>query len=131
MKKDIKIPVSEGVYIAIVHEWNEDFLSKEWNSYVINDNSFQIEMVLVVTNGYDNTVKTSTMRHGIGKVNPKSFSKIELIQEEVLKLNNEFYVTYYIGNTLYEKKFLFKKNSINDNNMQELPVMEIDGIIIK
>ena len=129
MKKDIKIPVSKGVYIAIVHEWSEDFLSKEWNSYIINDNTFEIEMVLVVTNGYDNDIKTSTMRHGIGKVNPKSFSKIELIQEEVLKLNNEFYVTYYIGNVLYEKKFIFKKNSINKNSMQELPVMEIDGVI--
>ena len=131
MKKDIKIPVSKGVYIAITHEWNKEFLSKEWNSYIINDNSFEIEMVLVVTKGYDNDIKTSTMRHGIGKVDSKSFSKIEVIQEEVLKLNNEFYVTYFTSNKLYEKKFIFQKNTVNENTMQELPIMEIEGVIIK
>lgn len=131
MKKDIEIPVSKGVYIAIVHEWNEEFLSKEWNSYIINDNSLEIEMVLVVTKGYDEDKKTSTMRHGIGKVNSKSFSKIELIQESLLKLNNEFYVTYFVGNTLYEKTFIFQKNTVGENSTQELPVMKIDGIIMK
>lgn len=131
MKKDIEIPVSKGVYIAIVHEWNEEFLSKEWNSYIINDNSLEIEMVLVVTKGYDEDKKTSTMRHGIGNVNSKSFSKIELIQESVLQLNNEFYVTYFEGSTLYEKTFIFHKNTVDENSTQKLPVMEIDGVIMK
>ncbi len=132
MKKDIKIPVSKGVYIAIVHEWNKEFLSKEWNSYLINDTSFDIEMVLVVTKGYDDDdIKTSTMRHGIGKVDSKSFSKIELIQEDVLKLNNEFNVTYFGNNIMYEKKFIFLKNTVNENTKQKLPVMMIEGVIIK
>ena len=95
MKKDIEIPVVNDVYVAVVHEWNEEFLSKDWNAYIINDRDTPIETVLIVSKGYDSDIKTSTMRHGIGKVEAKSFEKIELMQEDVLKLNNEFYVTFF------------------------------------
>jgi len=53
MKKDIEIPVVENVYVAVVKEWNEEFLARDWNSYIINDRDTAIEMVLVVTKGYD------------------------------------------------------------------------------
>ncbi|UOB19231.1 hypothetical protein [Abyssalbus ytuae] len=130
MKKDIEIPVSTGVYIAIAHEWNEDFLAREWNSYLINDNEFDIEMVLIVTKGYTDEVKTSTMRHGIGKVKARSFTKIEMIQEEVLKLNNEFYVTYFHNNKLFEKKFFIEKDSFFSKSLQSVPFLEEEGIIL-
>ncbi|KKL21970.1 hypothetical protein LCGC14_2440110, partial [marine sediment metagenome] len=45
MKKDIEIPVAKDVYVAIIHEWNDEFLSKDWNAYVINARNTAIEMV--------------------------------------------------------------------------------------
>lgn len=68
MKKDIEIPIAKEVFVAIVHEWNDDFLSKDWNAYVINNSNRAIDMVLIVSKGFDNDKKTSTMRHGIGLV---------------------------------------------------------------
>ena len=131
MKKDIEIPEVKDVFVAVVHEWNDEFLSKDWNAYIINNRETAIDMVLIVSKGYDNEVKTSVMRHGIGKVAGKSYAKIELMQEDVLRLNNEFYVTFFADDKLYEKKYLFRKNTINERGMQSLPVMEVDGVLVK
>ena len=128
MKKDIEIPIAKDVYVAIIHEWNEKFLSKDWNAYIINNRTSQIDMVLVVTKGFDGDRKTSTMRHGIGIVKAKSFEKIEPLQEEVLALNNEFFVTYYADNKLYEKRYVVTKNSVSENALQQIPIIEKEGV---
>ena len=70
------------------------------------------------------------MRHGIGNVQAKSFVKIELLQEEVLTLNNEFFVTFFADNKLYEKKVVFPKNSVTAKNMTAIPVMEVEGLLL-
>lgn len=129
MKDDIEIPIAKDVYVAIVHEWSKEFLFKDWNAYIINDRASQIDMVLVVSKGYDGDRKTSTMRHGIGMVNAKSFEKIELLQEDVLALNNEFFVTFFADDKLYEKRYLFEKNTINENNLTTIPILEQEGVL--
>lgn len=131
MKKDIEIPVVKDVYVAIVHEWNDEFLSKDWTSYIINDRDTQIDMVLIVSKGFDGDIKTSIMRHAIGVVEAKSYAKIEMMQEEVLALNNEFFVTYYADNKIYEKRFLFEKNSVNESNLTEIGLIEKPGVLAK
>lgn len=131
MKKDIEIPVAKDVYIALIHEWNNEFLSKDWNAYIINNRTTPIEMALIVSKGYDGDRKTSTMRHAIGIVGAKGYEKIELVQEDVLILNNEFFVTYYADNKLYEKRFFFEKNTINENVLKTIPIIEKDGILAK
>lgn len=131
MKKDIEIPVAKDVYVAAVLEWNEEFLSKDWNAYVINNRTTAIDMVLIVSKGFDGERKTSLMRHAIGAVEAKSFAKIELMQEDILALNNEFFVTYYADNKIYEKRFLFKKNTVNENSLSEIPLIEKEGVFAK
>jgi len=129
MKKDIEIPVAKEVYVAIIHEWNDDFLSKDWNAYIINNRNDTIEMVLVVSKGFDGDKKTSTMRHGIGLVAAKSYEKIELLQESVLSLNNEFFVTFFADDKLFERRFLFPKNSVNETDLKRIPLIEKEGIL--
>ncbi|MCJ7466672.1 MAG: hypothetical protein MUO53_08265 [Maribacter sp.] len=129
MKKDIEIPVAKDVYVAIILEWNDEFLSRDWNAYVLNDRNSRIEMVLIVSKGFDGDTKTSTMRHAIGVVGAKSFEKIELLQEDVLTLDNEFFVTYYADGKLYEKRFVFKKNTVTENNLTAIPLIEKVGVL--
>lgn len=131
MKKDIEIPIAKDVHVAIIREWNDEFLSKEWNAYLINNRSDAIEMTIVVSKGFDGDKKTSTMRHGIGVVEPKSFKKIEFLQEEVLKLNNEFFVTFFAENKLFEKKSIFPKNTITEDSLTNIPIIEKDGVLPK
>jgi len=131
MKKDIEIPVAKDVHIAIIYEWNDEFLSKDWNAYLINGRKDAIEMTIVVSKGFDEDKKTSTMRHGIGTLEPKSFKKIEWIQEDVLALNNEFFVTFFAENKLFEKRFLFPKHTISEANLSKVPIMDAEGIVSK
>ncbi len=131
MKKDIEIHIAKDVHVAIIHEWNDDFLSKDWNVYILNGRKTPIEMVLVVSRGFEAERKTSTMRHGIGSVASKSFEKIELIQEDVLTLNNEFLVTFFAEDKLYERRFVFPKNSVRQSNLKTIPIIEREGILAK
>lgn len=129
MKKDIEIPIVKDVFVAVVHEWDKDFTGKDWNAYIINNRETAIDMVLIVSKGYFGDRKTSTMRHGIGKVEAKSFEKIEMMTEDVIQLNNEFYVTFFANDKLFEKKYIFRKNSISESKLDNIPVLENDGVL--
>ncbi len=128
MKKDIEFSEAKDVYVVAIHEWNDEFLSKDWNAYIINNRTSPIDMVLIVSKGYDGDRKTSLMRHAIGEINAKSFAKIELIQEEVLALNNEFFVTYYADKKIYEKRFLFEKHKVNESALKSIPIIDKEGV---
>ncbi|MGJ8715404.1 MAG: hypothetical protein ACSHXG_09900 [Maribacter stanieri] len=131
MKKDIEIPVVKDVHVAIIREWNEEFLDKDWNAYIINNRNTPIELTMVVSKGYDGERKTSIMRHAIGDLESKSYKKIEVVQEDLLALDNEFFVTFYADNKLYDKKFVFSKNTVTENNLITIPLIEKDGILAK
>lgn len=131
MKKDINIPEVKDVYVAVVNEYNDIYKTQDWNAYIINDKDVTLEMILIVTRGYDENRGTSTMRHKLEKLPPKSYAKIELVQEEVLELNNEFIVTYFEDNKMHDKTFLFRKNTININALQPLPLMKERGVLVK
>ena len=131
MKKDIDIPKVEGVYVAAVREKNEEFQSMEWNAYVINDRESPVDTVLIVTRGYDDKDVTSTMRHTIKELPPKSFAKVEFLQDDVLKLNNEFSVSFFADGKMYHKKYIFRRNTINEKALQEIPVMTKKGVLLK
>ncbi len=129
MKKDIEIPKVTDVFVVAVREKNEDFQSMDWNAYLINNRNKPLEMVLIVSKGYSDARLTSTMRHSIKVLPAKSFAKIEFLQEDVLKVNNEFYLSFFADNKMYEKKFLFKKNAIRVNKLSEVPLMKQKGIL--
>ncbi len=129
MKKDIDIPQEKGVYLAAVRQFNEDLETNEWNAFLINTREDTLEMVLIVSRGYAGETKTSTMRHKLEKLPAKSFAKVEFLQDEVLKLNNEFAVTFFAEEKMFEKKFLFRKNTVNEKAMRELPLVPNKGIL--
>jgi hypothetical protein len=131
VKKDIYLPKVENVHVAVVYEYNDIYKSNDWNAYIINDKEVDLEMVLIVTRGYSETKETSTMRHKLDKLPAKSFAKIELMQEAVLQLNNEFKVTFFENNTLFDKTYLFRKNTINIKALQTMPLMNKKGVLVK
>ncbi len=129
MKKDIDIPTVENVYVVAVKVYNEAFKVDEWNAYLINDKDEAIEMALIVSKGYDENKETSTMRHKLEQLPAKSFAKIEFIQEEVLALNNQFQVTFFSKSKMYEKKYVFRKNSVNEKALGEIPIIPNKGVL--
>ncbi len=135
MKKDIIIPEVENVFLAAVQEWSDDFMEKVWYAYLVNDSDFNLDSVMVVSKAFGTIdgemKKTSILRHAFVEVPSVSVVKIELIEKSLLALNNEFMVTFFIGNTLYDKKFIFKANSLDENNTEEVPILFVEGIMVK
>jgi len=135
MQKDITIPEVENVFLAAIAEWSDDFMEKVWNVYLVNDSDFDLEGVMVVSKAFGTIngemKKTSLLRHAFTAIPAVSVVKIEMIEKSVLVLNNEFMVTYFIGPTLYDKKFIFKANSINEKAVEEVPILFVDGVILR
>jgi hypothetical protein len=135
MKKDIIIPEMENVFLAAVQEWSEDFMEKVWYTYLVNDSDFLIESVMVVSKAFGTIEgemkKTSLLRHAFAEVQPVSVVKIEMIEKSVLVLNNEFMVTFFMDNKLYDRKFIFKAQSINEEVTEEVPILFVEGIIVR
>jgi hypothetical protein len=131
LKKDILIPEVKDVHVAAVRVFNEQFEAYEWNVYLINDTSSPLEMVLIVSKGFDKKRETSLMRHKMEVLPAKNFAKIEYLQDEVLALNNEFKITFFQDSTMMEKTFLFKSNTIKESLTTKLPVIPEKGILAK
>ena len=129
MKKDIQIPKVEGVYVAIVNEYNEIYKTHDWNAYIINDKNVDLEMVIIVIDGYSEDKITTKFRKKVDILPQKSYAKIEFMQEELFALNNQFKVTFFENNQMFDKTFLFKKNSIHLKALQPIPLMKIKGIL--
>jgi hypothetical protein len=129
LKKDIHIPEVKDVYIAVVHDYNDDYKVYDWNAYIINDKAVDLEMVIIVTKGYSEAKKTATFRKKIELLPAKSFAKIELLLDDVLAINNRFDVSFFENNTVFEKSFEFRKNTINEKALQNIPLMNVKGVL--
>ncbi|MDC9721155.1 MAG: hypothetical protein PSN34_00095 [Urechidicola sp.] len=131
MKKDIQIPDVSDVFMAVVKEYNDIYKTEDWNVYIINNKSVELEMVLIVSHGYNDQDSTSKMRHKIEKLPANSFAKVELIQPELFKLNNEFKVTFFESNNMFDKTYLFKKNTLNEDALRMISLLDKKGILLK
>jgi len=133
MKKDIEIPEVTEVLMAIVKEYNEEFQCDDWNAYIINNKDVDLEMVLIVSKGYDEDklIETAILRHKIEKLSANSFAKVELLQEDVLKLSNFFNVTFFEGSQMFDKKYLFEKGTIKEGNLRMISMLNKRGILVK
>jgi len=129
LKKDIHIPEVKDVYIAVVHDYNENYKVHDWNAYIINDKAVDLEMVIIVTKGYSEAKKTATFRKKIELLPAKSFAKIELLLDDILAINNRFDVSFFENNTVFEKSFEFRKNTINEKALQNIPLMNVKGVL--
>lgn len=135
MKKDIEQPIIEDIAVAVVKEMNESN-EEVWNVYLINLKEECVEQVLVSSKGYftdenGNETKTSVLRHGLGDIEGKSFAKIEPIMEDVLTLHNEYWVSFFLDNKMYDKKYIFLAETISEKNFVNVPVINKKGVMIK
>lgn len=131
MKKDIQIPEVTDVEMAIVYEYNELYKTDDWNVYIINKKEVDLEMVVIVSQGFSEKKTTSLLRKKIALLPKNSFAKVEFIQPELFKLNNRFQVSFFEGNALYEKTFLFKQNTVKEGALRMIPQLNKKGILSK
>ena len=131
MKKDIQILEVTGVEMAMVYEYNDVYKTDDWNVYLMNNKSVPLEMLVIVSQGFSETKTTSLLRKQLAILPANSFAKIEYIQPELFKLNNRFQVTFFEGNTLYEKTFLFKENTVKESALRAIDEIKKRGVLAK
>jgi len=133
MKKDLPSNIVEDIFIAVVLE-SETPTDRLWSVYLINMKNERLETVLITSKGYGTKdgveVKTSVLRHVIDHLDPQSFAKIEIIDEAVFGLNNEYWLSYYIGKDIFDKKFIFLPESIVETNIIRIPIVNKPGVMI-
>ncbi|MBE8720491.1 hypothetical protein [Sphingobacterium pedocola] len=133
MKRDLPENIVEDISVAIVLEGETPVL-KNWVVYLVNEKEVPLTNVLVSSKGYGEKdgkqVKTTTLRHFIGDVEGKSSVKIEAIDEGVFGLTNEYWLSYYINGTIYDKKYIFLPESIVDENLSKVPIVNKPGVLI-
>lgn len=127
MKKDIDFSPVKNVHVVIGKD------SGGWKVYLVNRRMEDLENVMVTSSGYGKTgneaQKTSTLRHMFPKIPAGEFAFIELIQEDVFHLNNQYWVSYFIDGQVYDKKFIFVPDSIIDDNLIFIEEIQMKGIL--
>lgn len=132
MKKDIEIPVVKNVTLAITREKNI-LNQSEWKVYLINKNPFPLENTLVASSGYGQkegeTQRTSTLRHFLETVPANENVLVEPLDEKLFHLNNEYWVSYYIGPQIYDRRFIFVPDSICEANLTFIKELDKEGVL--
>jgi hypothetical protein len=136
MREELLGPKVENVGIAIVEETNE-LGENVFYAYLLNLRDDIMEGIIVTSTGYGENattgekVKTSTLRHSLEVLLPNEAAKIEPIMEEVFGLANEFWVSFWVNEIMYDKKFVFLPETISTEKMKVLPILGQKGIMIK
>ena len=138
MLKDIPQIAVTDIAIAICPVVSTDDLTDEeelWNVYILNLKQEPIENVIVSSKGYGSykgeTVKTSTLRQFLGTIEGNNFTMVEAIQKKVFGLNNEYWVSFYIGKEIFDKKFIFLPETISEEFFTTIPLMAERGVMIR
>lgn len=132
MKKDINFLPVEGVQVVVARKENA-IGSYDWQVFLINQNDVPIRTVFVTSKGYgrkdEEEQKTSTLRHFFAEVAPGAHEVVESIMPDVFHLNNEYWVSYFIGDQVFDKKFIFVPDSIVEENLVTVPALGLEGIL--
>jgi hypothetical protein len=132
MKQDISFDPVEGVSIAIVPDSVDGTPEGDittWTVYLLNSNDTTLENVLIAADGYGTqptgeAVRTTTLRYHFEQVAPHSAIPVELIDPTVFHLTNQYWVSYYQGGRIFDKKFLFVPDSIVPANLSPLALLD-------
>ena len=132
MISDIKIPEVKNVTLAIGRTKNI-VGSDEWKVFLINTNDFPIENTLVASKGYGErdgeAQRTSILRHFLDTILPHSATLIEPIDPSLFHLNNEYWVSYYVGSQIFDKRFVFVPDSIREENLSFIKELEMEAVL--
>ncbi len=127
MKKDLDIEEVSGVFIAFLP--NRD----NWSVYIINNRKDSLETVIVNASGEGKLEgkekQTATLRFLLNDIPAESVKPFEILLPDSLKLSHRYWVSYYIGNRIFDKKFVYTPEMYEDD-LQDLPVFGSPGILL-
>lgn len=133
MKKDIQFPEVEGIKVVIARQFNE-LNEPLWDVYLLNRLSHKVDTVFVTARGYGKDIqgkdiKTAEVRYFFKELPANEIAKVEPILPDVFGINNEYWVSYYIDNQIFDKKFIFVPDSIREEYLIKIDKLNLEGIL--
>ena len=135
MRADLLGPKVENVAVALV-ELPIENAEPEYIVFLINNRDDIMEGIIVASTGYGThptageNIKTSTLRKGIEVMMPGEAARIEPIMPDLFGINNEFWVSFWVHETMFDKRFVFEAGSINPQEFKLIPTLNAKGIIL-
>ena len=136
MKKDIPQYKVAGLAIAIIPRVEDGQVDNDlWDVFVLNMKEEPIENVLVNSRGYGELegepMKTTILRHFFNEIAPQSAMLLEPIQTKLFNIANEFWISFSYEGYMYDKKYVFVRGSISEENFTSIPLLDKRGVMIK
>lgn len=136
MKEGLAGPIVENVAVAIVQELSEnnEFI---YNAYLLNLRDDIMEGIIISVTGYGKNpqsgeqLKTATLRHSLEVLLPNEAAKIEPMMEEVFAIDNEFWISFWVNDDLFDKKFVFPAGTIDPLKMELIPLLGFKGSLLQ
>lgn len=137
MKQDIPFEQVEGVSVAVVLA-SDNAQTPDgqplWQVYLLNHNDFPLTNVIINANGYGQQpdgekVRTSTLRYLFEEVPAHTAIPVEPLDPALFHLNNQYWVSYYHGSQIFDKKFIFVPDSIVPDNFTHIALLDRVGIL--
>ncbi len=135
MREELQGPKVENVAVAVIQEETEN-KEKIYTVFLANFRDDIMEGIIISSKGYginvatDEKIETSMLRHCIEVLLPGEVAKIEPIMEEVFGLANEYWVSFWVNEVMYDKKFVFLPETINEKNIKYIQRMNAKGIML-
>ncbi len=135
MREELLGPKVEKVGVAIIQQIDEEG-NTLYYAYLLNLRDDIMEGIIITSTGYGenaNTgekIKTSTLRHSLEVLLPQEAAKIEPLMEDVFALSNEYWVSFWVNDVMYDKKFIFLPETITKDKMKLIPLLGEKGILI-
>jgi hypothetical protein len=135
MREELLGPKVEKVGVAIIEQIDEEG-NRIYYAYLLNLRDDIMEGIIITSTGYGenaNTgekIKTSTLRHSLEVLLPQEAAKIEPLMEDVFALSNEYWVSFWVNEIMYDKKFIFLPETITPDRMKPIPLLGEKGILI-
>lgn len=124
--------VKDIAMVVVLEDASAD--AKNWRVYLVNFKAEAIETVMISSRGYGTkdgkAVKTSVLRHAFPRIEAREYALVELIDEQVFGLTNEYLLSFYQHGSIYDKKFVFLPESIVEENLVRVPLLNKPGVII-
>ena len=135
MMKDIPNLKVEDVAIAIAPRESKSDDEQLWDSYLINLKEEPLKNVLINSRGYGELdgekMKTTVLRHFFEEIGPLEIVKIEPIQSKLFNLTNEYWISFTHEGHMFDKKYVFVKGSIQEDNFTTIPFVNLKGVMIR
>lgn len=133
MKKDIQIEEVKDIAVAVVLEMDNEGV-EEWAVYFLNMKNEAVDTVLINAVGSGLIAgeerHTATLRFLLSRVEAETYKKVELLLPEAFALNNQYWVSFYEGKNIFEKKYIFAANTIDKTKLVNVPLIDKPGLFV-